>query len=91
MDINPPFGFKEIVPFYKNQKVSLPAAGGFPEFLQTTNAVPVSFTEFPVAYRDFPLVFVSTDDGKSFSPVAVLGVAAGENLYVENGKWDANA
>jgi hypothetical protein len=91
MDINPPFGFKEIVPFYKNQKVSLPEAGVLPDFLRTTNAVPVSYTEFPVAYRDFPLVFVSTDAGKSFSPVAVLGVAATENLFVENGRWDVNA
>ncbi|OGA04292.1 MAG: hypothetical protein A3H35_15495 [Betaproteobacteria bacterium RIFCSPLOWO2_02_FULL_62_17] len=90
MEINPPFGFKEIVPFYKNQKVSLPEAGVLPEFLRTTNAVPVSYTEFPVAYRDFPLVFVSTDAGKSFSPVAVLGVAATENLFIENGKWNAN-
>lgn len=91
MDINPPFGFKEIVPFYKNQKVSLPESGTLPEFLASTNAVPVSFTEFPVAFRDFPLVFVSTDEGKTFSPVAVLGVAANENLFVEKGNWDANS
>ena len=91
MDINPPFGFTEIVPFYKNQKVSLPEPGALPDFLRTTNAVPVSYTEFPVAYRDFPLVFVSTDEGKSFSPVAVLGVAATENLFIENGKWDVDA
>ena len=90
MDINPPFGFKEIVPFYKNQKVSLPDPGVLPDFLRTTNAVPISYTEFPVAFRDFPLVFVSTDEGKNFSPVAVLGVAANENLFVEAGKWDAN-
>ena len=91
MDINPPFGFKEIVPFYKNQKISLPAPGALPEFLRNTNAVPVSYTEFPVAYRDFPLVFVSTDDAKSFSPVAVLGVSASENLFIQNGQWDVNA
>jgi hypothetical protein len=91
MDINAPFGFKEIIPFYKNQKVSLPQPGTLPEFLRTTNAVPVSFTEFPVAFRDFPLVFVSTDEGKTFSPVAVLGIANAENLFLEGGKWDANA
>lgn len=91
MDINAPFGFKEIIPFYKNQKVNLPQPGTLPEFLHTTNAVPVSFTEFPVAFRDFPLVFVSTDEGKNFSPVAVLGIANAENLFLEGGKWDANA
>ena len=91
MDINAPFGFKEIIPFYKNQKVTLPQPGTMPEFLRTTNAVPVSFTEFPVAFRDFPLVFVSTDEGKTFSPVAVMGIANAENLFLEGGKWDANA
>ncbi len=90
MDINPPFGFKEIVPFYKNQKVNLPEAGMLPEFVHGSNAVPVSYTEFPVAFRDFPLVFVSTDDGKSFSPVAVLGVSGAENLFLCDGKWDAD-
>jgi hypothetical protein len=91
MQINPPFGFKEIVPLYKNQKVRLPAQGELPEFLRATNAVPVSYTEFSVACRDYPIVFTSTDNGQTFSPVAVLGVAGSENLFLTAGKWDANA
>ena len=89
MQINPPFGFKEIVPLYKNQKVRLPAAGELPEFVRASNAVPVSYTEFGVAYRDYPLVFTSTDGGNTFSPVAVLGVAGSENLYLTDGHWAA--
>jgi hypothetical protein len=88
MQINPPFGFKEIVPLYKNQKVRLPAAGELPEFVRATNAVPVSYTEFGVAHRDYPLVFTSTDEGQTFSPVAVLGVAGSENLFLADGGWD---
>jgi len=90
MQINPPFGFKEIVPLYKNQKVRLPEAGALPAFVRATNAVPVSYTEFSVACRDYPLVFTSTDNGQTFSPVAVVGVAGAENLFLSGGKWDAN-
>ncbi len=34
MQINPPFGFKEIVPLYKNQKVRLPKPGYLPDFVR---------------------------------------------------------
>jgi hypothetical protein len=88
MQINPPFGFKEIVPLYKNQKVRLPAVGELPEFVRATNAVPVSYTEFGIAHRDYPLVFTSTDSGATYSPVAVLGVAGAENLFLADGRWD---
>ncbi len=39
MQIDPPFGYSEIVPLYKNQKVRLPAAGALPEFCRKVNAV----------------------------------------------------
>jgi hypothetical protein len=70
--------------------VRLPAAGELPEFVRASNAVPVSYTEFGVAYRDFPLVFTSTDNGQTYSPVAVLGVAGSENLFLKDGHWDEN-
>jgi hypothetical protein len=89
MQINPPFGFKEIVPLYKNQKVRLPKPGMLPDFVRATNAVPISYSEFAVAHRDYPIVFTSTDSGKSFSPVAVVGVSGQENLYLAEGNWDS--
>ena len=88
MQINPPFGYQKIVPFYRNTKIRLPAAGELPAFVQATNAVPVSYTEFAVACRDYPLAFVTTDNGKSFSPVAVIGIAGSENLFLRDGLWD---
>lgn len=42
MRISAPFGYKEIVPFLKTQKVRLLA----PEFIQRGNAVPISHSEF---------------------------------------------
>ena len=88
MQINPPFGYREIVPLPKDRNVRLPAPGEIPEFSRKANAVPLSYSEFGVASRDYPLAFVSTDAGKAFSPVAVLGVAGGENLFVHESGWD---
>lgn len=88
MQINSPFGYNEIVPLQKGQKVRLPAPGEIPEFCRRTNAVPISFSEFAVVSRDYPLAFISTHAG-TFSPVAVLGVASGENLFLRDGRWDS--
>jgi hypothetical protein len=89
MQISPPFGYTEIIPFLKTQKVVLPAAGTVPDFGVKLNAVPVSYTEFNVAYRDYPLVFSSGDGGKTFAPVAVLGLEANENLFLQGSGWVA--
>ena len=46
MRISAPFGYKEIVPVLKTQKVRLLVAGEVPEFIQRGNAVPISHSEF---------------------------------------------
>lgn len=91
MQINPPFGYQAIVPFLRNQRVKLPPAGSVPLFTRTMNAIPVSFTEFPVAYRDYPIVFSSGDEGKTFTPMAVLGLGGGENLFAQGEQWAPGA
>ena len=85
--IAPPFGYREVVPLQKTHRLVLPSTGAVPEFLQRANAVPISFTEFQPAAREYPLVFTSGDDGKTFAAVAVLGIAAGENLFFAGGAW----
>ncbi len=87
MQISPPFGYGEIIPFLKNHQVKIPAPGQLPVFTQSLNAIPVSHTEFNVAHRDYPIVFSSGDEGRSFAPVAVLGLQAQENLFVQNDAW----
>lgn len=87
MQIAPPFGYKEVVPFLKTQKVRLLAAGEVPEFVQRGNAIPLSLTEFQPAAREYPIVFTTGDGGKSFAAVAVLGLSAGENLFYADGAW----
>jgi hypothetical protein len=91
MQINPPFGYQEIAPFLRTQRVKLPQAGTLPEFTRELNAIPVSYTEFNVAYRDYPLVFSSGDNGKTFAPVAVLGLEARQNLFALNDGWAPGA
>jgi len=91
MQINPPFGYTDIVPLLKTHRVRLLRQGEVPGFARKLNAIPVSFTEFALVARDYPLVFTSADGGKSFAPVAVLGMSAGENLFVDGaGRWAPN-
>ncbi|HEX9398169.1 MAG TPA: SapC family protein [Burkholderiales bacterium] len=87
MQISPPFGYKEIVPFLKTQKVRLPSPGEYPDFVRQGNAIPVSFAEFQPVAREYPIVFTSSDGGRNFIPVAVLGITQGENLFCDASGW----
>lgn len=54
-------------------------------FLRTAHAVPVTVTEFGMAAAAYPIIFVGDD----FTPVAVMGVRQGENLFVrEDGQTE---
>ena len=88
MQISPPFGYSDIVPLHKAQKVRLPVPGALPEFCRRVNAVPISYSEFGVACRDYPLAFITVNQGRTFVAIAVLGVAGGENLFLRDGRWD---
>jgi hypothetical protein len=88
MQIAPPFGYKEVVPFLKTHKVRLPQTGEVPAFARQTNAVPLSYTEFQLAAREYPIVFASGDQGKTAASVAVLGIGAAENLFLREGAWE---
>jgi hypothetical protein len=90
MQITPPFGYQEVVPFLKTQKVRLLKAGEVPEFVRRGNAIPISHTEFQLVGREYPIVFASSDNGKNFAAVAVLGLAAAENLFCADSGWERN-
>lgn len=87
MQIAPPFGYTEVVPFLKNQRVRLLAPAEVPPFAQRGNAIPISHTEFQPVARDYPIVFTSGDGKSAFAPVAVLGLSPGENLFCADGGW----
>jgi hypothetical protein len=48
---------------------------------------------FPAEFRSlqahYPIVFRKTPDGTTFEPVALLGLAEGQNLFLREHSWDA--
>jgi len=89
MDIAPPFGYKQIVPLNRGQKVRMLRPGEMPEFARSTNGVPISYSEFAHVAREYPIVFTGAAGGQNYAPVAVLGMSDGENLYDQGGTWAA--
>ena len=90
LQITPPFGYHDIVPLQRTDRVLLPAAGTTPHFCRSVNALVLSFSEFNIAARDYPVVFASSDSGATYSPVVVLGLADEQNLFVDaGGEWDS--
>ena len=89
MQIQPPFGYKDIAPLNRNQKVRLLRPGELPEFARGLSAIPISYMEFAPVSREYPIIFTALDKDKQvFTPVAALGISTGENLYnVDNGSW----
>lgn len=88
MQITPPFGYGEIVPLKKTHRV-LMTHGATPSFCRSINALALSSSEFTAAGRDYPIVFSSPDAGKSFAPLAVLGLKSRQNVFItQAGEWD---
>lgn len=88
ISITPPFGYGAVTPLLKTHRVkaNVPQV---PHLLANSNAIPVTMAEMPRASRDYPLVFASADGGNTYSVLAVLGLADGENLFIDsNGAWD---
>lgn len=58
-------------------------------FAADTTAVLLAGVEFAEAGREYPIVFIRSED-KKIRPVVLLGVRNAENLFVDaKGKWDA--
>ena len=87
MQISPPFGYKELVPLNRSHKVRLQRAGEMPEFARGLNSIPISYSEFALVAREYPIVFTAVPEAKVFIPVAVLGLTKGENLFNAGGAW----
>jgi hypothetical protein len=87
MHITPPYGYREIVPFMQDQRVSRLPDGTIPDFVHNTNSLPISLSEVSEACHDYPLVFVPQQDSASYALVAILGMADKENLFIADGKW----
>jgi hypothetical protein len=53
------------------------------------NIIPVAAAEYAQTSASFPLVFVKNPDSDRFRSVAMLGLEAGENLFLQDDKWTA--
>jgi SapC len=89
MKIAPPLGYEQITPLLRNHKVLLPRAEETPPIFHRLHAMPLSLSEFEPACRDYPIVFVSGDGGKTFNALVVLGMQVKQNLFIlTDGMWD---
>lgn len=89
MKIDPPPGYEHITPLRKDHRVLLPRAEQTPANFQRLHLMPMALSEFEPACRDYPLAFVTSDAGKTFIPVLVLGLQPGQNLFIlADGSWD---
>ena len=57
------------------------------------NALFVAAAEFGDACKEFPIVFIKAgkeaDGSDAIAPIAVLGMVANDNLFLQDGKWRA--
>jgi len=89
MEIRPPYGYQEIVPLTKQHRVVLPEGRKLPLVFRSITTLPLSFTEFTVACRDYPIAFVGADVSNVIA-MTVLGLENRQNLFVTaEESWDA--
>ncbi len=82
-----PWGYRQVIPLQKTHRVKLTEPGMAPAFSLALHAVPLGASEFPLALRDYPIVFLRTE--LRFQAMAILGVEEGQNLFVmPDGRWD---
>ncbi len=93
---NPPM-YGELAPLDReaHKNLKLDTAKAVVGQVADQNSVFLAAVEFGDACKEFPIVFVRAGepgaDGKPpVAPLAVLGLKAGSNLFVEGDKWTAN-
>lgn len=64
------------------------ATGHGPQFGDAINQVLIFPTEFEAVQREYPILFQKDGDG-AFQSVALLGLDRDENLFLEDGGWNA--
>lgn len=80
--------YERITPLNRetHRDLRLAPAGGDCSFASGASVIPLAGTELVQASREYPVLFSGEGDGIGL--VALTGLAAGENLFVEaSGKW----
>ena len=84
--------FQKVVPVNKeiHAKTKIKEISSF-GFASKFHIAYVTMQEFARAAAIFPIVFLEDKDKDEFRPVALLGLNAGQNLFVDGaGKWQAS-
>lgn len=77
-----------IVPIKKEQHQNLKLANTRNiSYIAGQHIIPVSATEYAQSSASFPIVLVKNPDSERFRSVAMLGLEAGENLFLQDEKW----
>lgn len=79
---------QKIVPLSKEQhaQTKINNSNAFAH-IDGEHLLPVVVHEFVVAGAEFPIVFIKAND--KLQPVALLGLAAKQNLFLQNNQWQA--
>lgn len=87
--LSAPPGYGKVTPFDKKKHAGLGVAAVTDySWCSTLNAVFISVAEFGRALLDYPIVFVRDSKTSLPQPVAVLGLEAQQNLFVDSqGQW----
>jgi|SRR5690606_4676856 len=82
--------YKNVVPLNRESHRALRLrTDGRMTFAAGVHFVPLAAVELYEAARDYPIVFAGGEDA---NPVAVLGLRAGENLFIDaDGRWSRGA
>ena len=79
-----------IVPIRKDQHQKLKIANTRNiAHVDGQHIIPVSAAEYSQSSASFPVVFVKIPDSERFRSVGMLGLEAGENLFLQDDKWSA--
>jgi hypothetical protein len=83
--------FKSIVPITKEAhlKKKVSQVKDF-DFVKNVNLASIMVHEFSRASSIYPIVFLEDKENDKFRPVVLLGLEAGENLFIQDGKWNAS-
>jgi hypothetical protein len=79
----------KIVPLNKEQHAAIKINNNNAfSHVSSEHLLPVVVHEFVVAGAEFPIVFVKTSE-TTYQPVAMLGLAVKQNLFIEDSQWQA--
>lgn len=72
----------------KHANLKITESGDYSRY-KDQHLVPIITQDFFTLCAEFPLVFVKSSSGEGFVPVAIMGLREGQNLYCQDGEWQA--